>query len=224
MKQITTSLFFTVISFTVSAQLRYFEFTMQPSITIDWRDSSFVVATANQSVIDTLLVDMAKPLIDRRHIHGNIASGNGGYNKNAMHNFLWHFDENNWSTQSVSIEVCDGRPFNDVDLDTTYWLGTIKSYCPWACKVSREIFPTAIDKIDFEKTIQLYPIPASDFIVVLGKYGSFKYCIINTTGQELQNAVSTNNKMDVSLLNTGIFFVKIIFDDGSVVLKKIIKK
>jgi Secretion system C-terminal sorting domain len=212
------------ISCAASAQTRYFEFTFRPYIAPNWRDSSFIVATANQSVIDSVLVDIAKPLIERRHINGFIASGNGGYNKNASHNFLWHFVENQWDLQPISIEVCDGKPYTDIDLDTTYWLGTLKIFCPWGSKPSKEIFlPLAINENNMHEQISLYPNPATSNVIVLGKYGSFNYTVSSVTGQQILKGNSQNNRIDISQLNIGLYSVKIDFEDGKSVAKRIVK-
>jgi Secretion system C-terminal sorting domain len=212
------------ISLASLAQSRCFEFTFRPYTAPDWRDSSFIVATANQSVIDSVLVDIAKPLIERRHINGFIASGNGGYNKNASHNFLWHYVENQWDLQPISIEVCDGKPYTDIDLDTTYWLGTLKIFCPWASKPSKEIFlPLAINENNIQEQISLCPNPATSNVIVLGKYGSFNYTVASVTGQQILNGNSQNNRINISQLNIGLYSVKIDFEDRKIVYKKIIK-
>lgn len=64
------------------------------------------------------------------HVTGRLVRGDGGFNQP----WSWHLDPASVRMAEVSIEVCDGRPsFVEEELD--YWLGTVKTYCPWSSKV-----------------------------------------------------------------------------------------
>ena len=118
--------------------LRYFEVGIKGSQE-DWRDSSFVVATADQQLINTIMEQLKKPITARQIVMGELASGSGGYNKNAGYSFNWHFIENKWGLVDVSAEIYDGRAYSDVDKDPDYWLGTLKRFSPWGSYIKKEI-------------------------------------------------------------------------------------
>ena len=118
--------------------LRYFEVGINGTPN-DWRDSSFVVATANPELINKITEQLKKPIVSRQIVMGELASGNGGYNKNAGHDFNWHFIENKWELVDVSAEIYDGRAYSDVHNDPDYWLGQMKRFSPWGSYIKREI-------------------------------------------------------------------------------------
>ena len=63
---------------------------------------------------------------------GPIAAGNGGVNLS----WGWHYTRADLA--EMSIELCDGRP-SLVQADLNYWLGTVKSFCPWGAYVHAEL-------------------------------------------------------------------------------------
>src|SRR4030095_2845356 len=119
-------------------QLRYFEVVIvdNPS---DWRDSSFIIATADPQLISEINTQLSLPIPQRKIINGALQVGSGGYNKNGSHEFKWHFKEDDWHFTDLSIEIYDGRPYSDLDLDLPYWLNTIKRFSPWNSYIKREI-------------------------------------------------------------------------------------
>jgi len=117
---------------------RYFEVGIT-GVQAGWRDSSFVVATADPELIYRLLEQLMMPIDDRQIVMGELARGNGGYNKNGSHNFSWHFKENKWDLVDVSAEIYDGRAYSDLDLDPYYWFGSMKRFSPWGSYIKREI-------------------------------------------------------------------------------------
>lgn len=64
------------------------------------------------------------------HVTGNLVRGDGGFNQP----WAWHLDPRSVRMAEISIELCDGRP-SLVEGDLDYWLGTVKTYCPWSSKV-----------------------------------------------------------------------------------------
>jgi len=106
---------------------------------VDWRDSSFVIATADPSLISQIQTELNLPAPQRKMVNGKLISGSGGYNKNATHEFKWHFKEDDWELSEFTIEIYDGRPYSDVDTDITYWLNTVKRFAPWNSYVKKEI-------------------------------------------------------------------------------------
>lgn len=103
---------------------RYYEFNHES----DEINYTIVAKTSESEVIAVVEEELAKPFEERtRHINGEIARGNEGYNAN----WSWHFVENQWSLAKVSSEVCDGRPsFVEEDLD--YWVDQVGTFCPGA--------------------------------------------------------------------------------------------
>ena len=90
--------------------LRYFEVGINGTQE-DWRDSAFIVATADPQLINKIADQLKKPINARQIVTGDLAKGNGGYNKNAGYSFNWHFIENKWSLVDVSAEIYDGRAY-----------------------------------------------------------------------------------------------------------------
>ena len=64
------------------------------------------------------------------HVTGKLVRGDGGFNQP----WSWHLDPGSVRMAEISIELCDGRP-SLVEGDLDYWLGTVKTYCPWSSKV-----------------------------------------------------------------------------------------
>ena len=123
-----------------SIPLRYFEVGIVDT-PADWRDSSFIIATSNPQVISQALTQLNLPIPQRKIINGAIRRGNAGYNKNATHAFQWHFKESDWHFTDFSIEIYDGRPYSDLDLQIDYWIDTVKRFSPWNSYVKKEIIP-----------------------------------------------------------------------------------
>jgi hypothetical protein len=223
MKSITTIILLTY-SLVTFAQTRYFEFTFRPANTSDWRDSSFIAATSDQNVIDSVLADIQKPLIERKHIHGPIEAGNEGYNHNATHWFLWHFIPYGWNLVENSVEVCDGRPFSDVDSDTSYWFNTVIYFCPWGIRVSRKVFISGVDGNQLSASaINIYPDPATNYLTIEMQRNA-QIEIINIEGQIIKSIASDcKTSVDVSTFARGMYFVKAKTEDG-VMVKKFVKE
>ena len=118
--------------------LRYFEVGIKGGAE-DWRDSSFIVATADPQLINKIIEQLNNPDEARQIVMGELAPGSGGYNKNSGHVFTWHFIETKWGLVDLSAEIYDGRPYSDVDKDQSYWLGTLKRFSPWGSYIKKEI-------------------------------------------------------------------------------------
>lgn len=127
-------------SFAPDPEWRYFEVGIKNANPENWRDSSFVVATKNAAVLQKIEAQLALPVADRTKIvAGKLAAGNGNYNKNATHNFKWRILENDWDLVDLTIELSDGRPYSDVDVNNEYWMKSVKRYTPWGSYIKREI-------------------------------------------------------------------------------------
>ena len=135
---------FLLVTVTISCKkehddsLSYYEVGMK-SHSDEWRDSSFVVATLNRELMQQIEAQLQQPVLQRKMVLGTLAPGSGGYNKNATHEFKWHFKENEWELAEFTIEIYDGRPYSDVDADTAYWLQTVKKFAPWSSYIRKKI-------------------------------------------------------------------------------------
>ena len=126
--------------FKADPEWRYFEVGIKNANPENWRDSSFVVATKNPALLQKIEAQLTLPVADRNKIvAGKLASGNGGYNKNADHNFKWRIQEDDWDLVDLTIELSDGRPYSDVDVNNSYWMNSVKRYTPWGSYIKREI-------------------------------------------------------------------------------------
>ena len=190
-------------------QLRYFEFRTECGYN-EWRDTTFIVATADTAVIADVLNDLQKPRIERKLIIGFIASGNGGFNRNASHWFGWHFVPGQWHLQELAMEVCDGCPYSDIDLNPNYWLNQIGEFCPWTSSVAREVThlmesEEPIPELDFS----FFPNPAHDKLTVtLPSTENLEITLTNAVGQTIRKETGTN-ETDVSGLPAGLYFLRV---------------
>jgi len=192
--------------------MRYFEcktgcFT---NGTNTWEDSSFIVATANSIVIDSVLSDLSRPITLRKMIAGAIDTGDGGYNHNASHVFLWHFIEDKWQLTDLAIEICDACP-TYVDACVSCFI-EIRSFCPWSSYIAREINLLKINELLSMDSISVYPNPVADKLYMKNTVGQrINLSVLNLQGQEIENLVSydENISLDLSAIPNGIYFVKI---------------
>lgn len=203
-----------------SQTTRYFQFK-QNCGGLNTADTLYVVATANQSIIDSILVDLAKPLNMRgRHINGYVTGGNGGFNHNGSHWFLWHFIPTQWVFVEVSIELCDVCP-----TDITVFPNDTTQFCGWLSRPVAEVTnPLGIDDNSFESEILLYPNPAKDKLnVEWNNSNNISVIIYNAIGQELSivSLSKQNETIDIANLQSGFYFLKII-DGNKIGVKKII--
>ncbi|MCG7856406.1 hypothetical protein MD537_05485 [Flavihumibacter sediminis] len=105
----------------------------------NWRDTAIIIRTNNAAMIQKADAQLALPVAERQIVLGELRSGSGGYNKNAAHEFKWHFDESTWDLVDITVEIYDGKPFTDVDSDTAYWLGTVKRFGAWSSYIRKRI-------------------------------------------------------------------------------------
>jgi|GEM_PF-757747 len=225
MKKITIFLFIMFAITLKSQTVRYFEFTTNCGHG-NWQDTSFIAATSDQVVIDTVLANISRPLDERKFISGKITYGNGGHNHNANHWFLWHFIPNQWDLVELSIEICDGCPYTDVDANITYWIEVIGQFCPWSGRPVREISDPSL-KIEYptlENNIHIYPNPTKNLLFL--KWNSNNEIFItlfNSIGEELfsETLSRQRNAIDLSKLENGLYILKIT-DGSKIKIEKII--
>jgi hypothetical protein len=192
---------------------RYFEFTTNCGHG-NWQDTSFIAAASSQPLIDSVLAELAKPVILRKFINGPIAHGHGGHNHNATHWFLWHFIPNQWTLAENAIEVCDGCPYSDLDADPVTWVDVLGIFCPWSGQPAREV-PAPVtgwrNRQEVIDVFSIYPNPASNTLHIKSRVlGQTSLCLYNALGQELLeiHLDELNKIIDVSGYLPGFYFLK----------------
>ena len=103
---------------------------------------TFVVAVGQEQfrvrIDNALLANQARRMMNRqdqqRIINGELSRGDGGFNTG----YGWHMRPGSIQFADVTTEVCDGRP-SDVQGDITYWVDTVKRYCPWGGRFVSEV-------------------------------------------------------------------------------------
>lgn len=191
-----------------------------------WQDTAFRAATTSQVLIDSVLAQLEKPFEQRKFISGAIEHGHGGHNRNGPHWFLWHFIPDQWDLTELAIELCDGCPYSDVDLDTAYWIGVVGQFCPWTGKPVREVTNTVSnDDPGHAEVVALYPNPATDMFF-LGSDGvrAWDVIIVNAVGQEVSKVSRAihDEGVDISHLPAGIYYVRLSEGRKSVVKKLVV--
>jgi hypothetical protein len=218
-------IFLFMTSTAIQAQtMRYFEFKTDCGHG-NWQDTSFIASTNDQTLIDSVLANLARPENERKFISGPIDYGDGGHNYNATHAFLWHFIPNAWELADFAVEVCDGCPFTDVDADTSYWVGNLGSFCPWSGIPVREVSdPLGIEEQSVANLITVAPNPAKDkFYIHWEGNDAVELQLYNAQGQKLLSSRQTNKHeaIDVAHLQSGIYFLHLEWNT-KLVLKKLI--
>lgn len=82
-----------------------------------------------------------------------------------------------------------------------------------------------VDDFDIKANIKMYPNPVSDYLFIESNVFIKAINLHDINGRLLQNFVLTNNrfeeKLDISKLNTGVYFVTIVSDKGELIEKLI---
>jgi hypothetical protein len=138
----------------------------------------------------------------------------------SFSSYLWDNASTNASLELVGADLTTG--VKTVSLEVTD---------ENACVGSDEIVITVVDcenaisSIDLENNISVNPNPARNFIILSSeKYNSFQVAIYSTLGElviEIEN-LNTSNKIDISKLNKGIYFMNIMVDN-KLMVKQFVK-
>lgn len=217
-----------IMSFTMNGQpLRYFEFKTLcfTNGNNTWQDSSFIAATSDTVLIDSLYADLSRPDTMRKMIIGPVDTGNAGYNHNVSHWFLWHFIENQWTLTQGAVEICDGCP-TGVDACVSCFI-QIHAYCPWSSYVNREINISGISGSPGINDFFIYPNPGRKIITLetTGVIKGMSLAISNVFGQEVITGRITGHRtlIDISGLPKGSYIVRLKNDKTGFPAKLIVK-
>lgn len=96
-------------------------------------EQEFRYATAFPALIARARSQLLLPVAGRTQFPiGPIAAGSGGVNLN----WNWHFTD--LAFTDAAIALCDGTPAL-VEANLSYWLNTVRSFCPWSGYVAAEV-------------------------------------------------------------------------------------
>lgn len=211
MKSISLSIILLIVGFTVKSQtIRYFEFR-QPIDTTN--TSSFIVATSDTSVIIDVLNDITLPIAQRRFISGNVTNGNGGFNHDGANWHSWHFIANEWQLTNSNVEYCDGISSN-IGNHPSVIAGDTIYFCPWDSYPYQEVYNTgfSMEELNSDFQIKIYPNPSTDQVYFEWVSNDPLFIDLYTvTGQHIlaTKLSKANNKIDISQLSNGIYFIHI---------------
>jgi hypothetical protein len=204
---------------TAQGQTRFFEFRTTCGGG-HWQDTAFIVAASDPALISEVRAEMLKPYESRRFINGELDYGNAGYNHNAGHWFLWHIKPASWTLTDFAIELCDGCPYSDVDRDTATWIRTVKHFCPWTGRPSRELTdPTGITEQPLFPSLKIWPQPVLHTLQVnTGSDDPYRVELYDVTGKRLltQDVQTGKLTLDMDLYAPGIYLLRIGNDRGTV--------
>lgn len=105
--------------------------TTRPSFIVEVSGESFRVQVSTPQQAQEFRARLQSGT--RGVISGELLQGSGGFNTP----WRWHLDPATAHVADVAIELCDGRP-SMVEADLTYWIGSVRRFCPWGAKVVRE--------------------------------------------------------------------------------------
>lgn len=170
------SLLATMIHLAGVAQTRYFVCTIESVSTVE----NFIIAASDEALLEMADAQLLLPVDQRsKFISGGLAPGNGGFNAP----WSWHIPENEWSLVDNSIELCDGRP-SDIENNLSYWLDTVKSFCPWGSYIEREI-PLASATSPSTENASMLVYNGSGAFTFNTTSVSAELSLYNTTGQRV---------------------------------------
>lgn len=100
-----------------------------------------------------------------------------------------------------------------------------KSLCGVISSLTGEVQEVAlgISDVDSDKVIQIFPNPASQFLNIENANNIETLSVYNTMGKLVLREVQDNELIDVSELNSGLYFVRIVFNNHEIVKKIIIE-
>jgi Secretion system C-terminal sorting domain len=201
----------------VAGQTHYYEVGMnrEDSPPTEWRDSSFIVAASSPALVAQCDSQLALNVSLRQSVFGRPTLGNGGFNHNGSYWFHWCFPVDSFSFSDASIEICNGRPYSDVDLNLSYWVTSVKCYQSNPLVLKREVSaPTAITGHLSARADQAIVVCQSRNgfrLAIPQAYGQATMEICNATGRTISPAtiIKQSTYIDLSKLPEGLYFARI---------------
>jgi hypothetical protein len=199
--------------------------TMETSSSIDAQTQgtySVIVSNANNCFgTDEVFVNVnALPIADLGEDQDLCTNEKITLDAGIFSSYLWDNVSTNASLELVGADLTTGVKTISVEVTDEN-----------ACVGSDEIVITVVDcenaisSIDLENNISVNPNPARNFIILSSeKYKNFQVAIYSTLGElvlEIEN-LNTSNKIDISKLNKGIYFMNIMVDN-KLMVKQFVK-
>lgn len=124
------------------------------------------------------------------------------------YNFTYTYVTLNWdNVKSFAVD------YDAIDPDTPIGL--------FYDDLDYSISTLSLDDLNLKNSIKIFPNPALNFVQISGLTKSEKYKVFNVLGKEVLNGlISNNEKIEIQVLKSGIYFIK--FDNGYTL--KLIKK
>ena len=100
-----------------------------------------------------------------------------------------------------------------------------QSLCGSISSLTGEVQEVAlgISDVDLDEAILIFPNPASQFLNIENTNNIEALSVYNTMGKLVLREVQDNELIDVSELNSGLYFVRIVFNNHEIVKKIIIE-
>lgn len=84
--------------------------------------------------------------------------------------------------------------------------------------------PTNLSSEDFQDAaVVLYPNPTADYLTVISNTDTFEIALYNSAGQKINHKQVSENRIDVTAIPKGVYFVRIETEKGSLT-QKFVKK
>ncbi len=182
-------------------------------------DALNIQTTASNTVLDSMSIwqiNANKPTANFNY------SGSGTINfTNSSTNgatYAWDFGDGNSSTLEDPNHTYGSNNTYTVQLIT---FSTDSCFSDTITQ-SVNVTATGINNTNNINGLTIYPNPANDFIEIKTDLKYNNISIIDVTGKTIKQ-VNSNNKIDISNLTTGIYFIKIIGTENAII-KKFVKQ
>lgn len=84
--------------------------------------------------------------------------------------------------------------------------------------------PLSVEPVEMSVSVFIYPNPTNDVVFVQSSSAAQSIQVINGSGAVVMDGLLTNNKIDVSQLKSGVYFMEIIFENGQKITEKLVKQ
>jgi hypothetical protein len=138
-----------------------------------------------------------------------------------------HTDTTNWVIVNASGTIADASPAtNGAILGGALNINPLTNSVYIDSIVFDNVVPLALSTADFgntKNTISLYPNPAKDVLNISSSYSITKIEVYDIQGR---NVASNNNASNVNVLSLGkgVYIIKVVQENGSVITKQFIKE
>ena len=146
---------------------------------------------------------------DRWEIYAD--DGNGTFSNN----FILYFNTTASSPNPPSLNL---GTWEEETVVTQSLCGSISSLTGEVQEVA-----LGISDVDLDEAILIFPNPASQFLNIENTNNIEALSVYNTMGKLVLREVQDNELIDVSELNSGLYFVRIVFNNHEIVKKIIIE-